>query len=181
MGVRPLNNKAVFLDRDGVINRAVVRNKKPYPPDSLQQLEIIPDVPEALRLLKEKGFLLIVVSNQPDVGRGTQTRETVEEINSFLMKELPLDDIYVCWHGQDGECDCRKPLPGMLLDAAERYSIDLKDSFMIGDRWRDIDAGNSADCKTIFIDMHYQEGLNIKPNISVSCLTEAVGWITKLL
>ena len=117
MGVRLLSAKAVFLDRDGVINRAIVRKRKPYPPDTLQDLEILPDVPEALNLLKESGFLLIVVTNQPDVGRGTQKQETVEEMHTYLVNKLPLDDIFVCWHGQDGECDCRKPLPGMLLQA----------------------------------------------------------------
>ena len=90
MGVRLLSAKAVFLDRDGVINRALVRNRKPYPPDSLQDLEILPDVPEALNLLKESGFLLIVVTNQPDVGRGIQKKETVEEMHLFLKKILPL-------------------------------------------------------------------------------------------
>ena len=95
MGVRLLSAKAVFLDRDGVINRAVVRNRKPYPPNTLQDLEILPDVPEALNLLKESGFLLIVVTNQPDVGRGTQKQETVEEMHLFLKEQLPLDDIYV--------------------------------------------------------------------------------------
>ena len=102
MGVRPLNTKAVFLDRDGVINRAVVCNRKPYPPNTLQDMEILPDVPEALNLLKESGFLLIVVTNQPDVGLGTQKQEPVEEMHLFLKKILPFDDIYVCWHGQDG-------------------------------------------------------------------------------
>ena len=108
MGIRPLNNKAVFLDRDGVINRALVRYGHPYPPPSLDKLEIQPDVPKALNLLKESGFLLIVVTNQPDVGRGIQKKETVEEMHLFLKNQLPLDVIYVCWHGLDGKCECRK-------------------------------------------------------------------------
>ena len=97
MGIRPLNNKAVFLDRDGVINRALVRYGHPYPPPSLDTLEIQPDVPKALNLLKESEFLLIVVTNQPDVGRGTQKRGTVEKMHTYLLNQLPLDDIYVCW------------------------------------------------------------------------------------
>ena len=177
MGVRPLNNKAVFLDRDGVINRAVVRNRKPYPPNTLQDLEIFPDVPEALNLLKESGFLLIVVTNQPDVGRGTQKQETVEEMHLFLKEQLPLDDIYVCWHGQDGECDCRKPLPGMFLKASDKYGVDFQQSYLIGDRWKDIEAGKSAGCKTIFLDYHYNELLRSKPDFTTNSMREASEWI----
>jgi D-glycero-D-manno-heptose 1,7-bisphosphate phosphatase len=174
VGICSLNNKAVFLDRDGVINRAIVRNKKPYPPDSTQELEIIPDVPESLRLLKENGFLLIVVTNQPDVGRGKQKRRTVEEMHTVLKKQLPLDDFYVCWHGEDGECDCRKPLPGMLIQAANKYRINLRKSYLIGDRWKDIEAGNSAGCKTYFIDYNYAEILTINYDYRVKSLSEAV-------
>ena len=177
MGVRPLNNKAVFLDRDGVINRAVVRNRKPYPPNTLQDLEILPDVPEALNLLKESGFLLIVVTNQPDVGRGIQKKETVEEMHLFLKKILPLDDIYVCWHGQDGECDCRKPLSGMLIQAAEKYDVDFQQSFLIGDRWKDIEAGKTAGCKTIFLDYHYNELLRSQPDFTATTTRKASEWI----
>lgn len=177
MGVLPLNNKAVFLDRDGVINRALVRNRKPYPPDTLQDLEILPDVPEALNLLKESGFLLIVVTNQPDVGRGTQKQEPVEEMHLFLKEQLPLDDIYVCWHGQDGECKFRKPLPGMLLQASEKYGVDFQQSYLIGDRWKDIEAGKTAGCKTIFLDYHYNELLRSQPNFTATSTRKASEWI----
>ena len=176
MGSRPLN-KTVFLDRDGVINRAVVHDQKPYPPDSLQELELLPDVREALHLLKENGFLLIVVTNQPDVGRGTRKRETVEEIHSFLLEELPLDEIYVCWHGQDNNCECRKPLPGMLSQAAEKYGINLKESFLIGDRWKDIDAGMSAGCQTVFLDHGYKETLRQTPTYQTNSILTATKWI----
>ena len=177
MGVLPLNNKAVFLDRDGVINRALVRNRKPYPPDTLQDLEILPDVPEALNLLKESGFLLIVVTNQPDVGRGTQKQEPVEEMHLFLKEQLPLDDIYVCWHGQDGECKFRKPLPGMLLQASEKYGVDFQQSYLIGDRWKDIEAGKTAGCKTIFLDYHYNELLRSQPDFIATSTRKASEWI----
>ena len=177
MGVRLLSAKAVFLDRDGVINRAVVRNRKPYPPKTLQDLEILPDVPEALNLLKESGFLLIVVTNQPDVGRGIQKKETVEEMHLFLKKILPLDDIFVCWHGQDGECDCRKPSPGMLLQASEKYGIDFGKSFMIGDRWRDVNVGYTAGCKTIFIDYQYDEPLHSQPDYITISIKDAAEWV----
>ena len=181
MGIDSLNNKAVFLDRDGVINRAVVRDKKPYPPDSVQELEILPDVPEALHLLKENGFLLIVVTNQPDVGRGTQKRETIEKMHSFLKNQLPLDDIYVCWHGEDGECDCRKPLPGMLFQAAEKYGIDLSQSFLVGDRWKDIEAGKLGGCKTVFIDYGYNEILRNEPDFQTNSIRATIQWILNTL
>ena len=179
MGVRLLSAKAVFLDRDGVINRAVVRNRKPYPPNTLQDLEILPDVPEALNLLKESGFLLIVVTNQPDVGRGIQKKETVEEMHLFLKNQLPLDVIYVCWHGLDGKCECRKPLPGLLIQASEKWQIDLEKSFMIGDRWRDVDSGHAAGCKTIFIDYQYNECLNYQPDYTTTSIRDASEWIIR--
>lgn len=179
MGIRPLNNKAVFLDRDGVINRALVRDGHPYPPSSLDTLEIQPDVTKALNLLEDSEFLLIVVTNQPDVGRGTQKRETVEKMHTYLLNQLPLDDIYVCWHGQDGECDCRKPLPGMLFQSAQDWQIDLEKSFIIGDRWRDVDIGYAAGCKTIFIDYQYDESLNYQPDYTANSIRDASEWIIR--
>ena len=179
MGVRLLSAKAVFLDRDGVINRAVVRNRKPYPPNTLQDLEIQPDVPKALNLLKESGFLLIVVTNQPDVGRGKQKREIVEEMHTFLLQNLPLNDIFVCWHGLDGKCECRKPLPGLLIQASEKWQIDLEKSFMIGDRWRDVDSGHAAGCKTIFIDYQYNECLNYQPDYTTTSIRDASEWVIR--
>ena len=174
MGVGSLSStKAVFLDRDGVINRALIRNGLPYPPNSLDELEILPGVPESLRILKESGFLLIVVTNQPDVGRGIQKKQTVEKMHAVLLDQLPLDVIYVCWHGQDGECDCRKPLPGLLYQAEQDWHIDLKKSFIIGDRWRDIGAGNAAGCKTIFIDYKYEESLKFQPDYKATSICDA--------
>ena len=107
MGIRSLINKAVFLDRDGVLNRVIVRGGKPYPPSHLSEFEILPGTKEALIKLKLERFLLIVVTNQPDVPRGKQKREKVEEMHTFLKRNLPLNDIFVCWHGLDGECECR--------------------------------------------------------------------------
>ena len=170
-------NRAVFLDRDGVINEVQLRNGRPYPPDSFEDLKIFKDVPESLKKLKTLGFQLIVVTNQPDVGRGTQKKEIVECINDYLLKELNIDAFYVCWHGYDGECNCRKPLPGLLLKAAKERKIDLKQSFMIGDRWRDIDAGHAAGCRTIFIDRNYEESLQIHPEITLESISEASDWV----
>jgi len=172
-----LKNKAVFLDRDGVLNRAIVRDGKPYPPASLAEFEILPGTKEALDKLKAAGYLLIVVTNQPDVGRGTQQKSIVEEMHEVLRTILPLDEIYVCYHGYDGECECRKPQPGMLLAAAREFKIDLKKSFMIGDRWRDINAGHEAGCIKIFIDHGYKEKLRNIPNRKTEDLLKATKWI----
>ena len=169
----------MFLDRDGVINRALIREGLPYPPKSLEELEILPGAFDSLRLLKESGFLLIVVTNQPDVGRGIQKKQTVKKMHDFLLKKLPLDFIYVCWHGQDGECDCRKPLPGLLYKAEEDWHIDLKNSFMIGDRWRDIGSGNAAGCKTILIDYQYKESLKYLPDYTATSICDASEQIIK--
>jgi D-glycero-D-manno-heptose 1,7-bisphosphate phosphatase len=150
-------HKAVFLDRDGVINRAMVRDGKPYPPKDLHELEILHGVPEALTLLKQAGYQLIVVTNQPDVARGTTSKETVESINQYLRDRLPLDEFRTCYHDDHQDCDCRKPKPGALIAAAQQHEIELKKSYIVGDRWRDIEAGSRAGCQTVFIDYGYNE------------------------
>jgi D-glycero-D-manno-heptose 1,7-bisphosphate phosphatase len=174
--VIPRPRRAVFLDRDGVLNRSVVWGGKPYPPSCLAELEILEGVPEALDLLKKAGFLLICVTNQPDVSRGTQSRETVEVMHKRLLEVLPLDEICVCYEDGD-DCPRRKPNPGMIFDAAQRLNIDLAKSFMVGDRWRDIDAGHRAGCTTIFIDYGYAETLKAPPHYTVGSLVESVHWI----
>jgi len=172
---------AVFLDRDGVINRALVRDGKPYPPGSLAEFEILPGVANACARLKRAGFLLVVATNQPDVGRGTLSRELVESIHHQMMRELSLDRVEVCYHpGQESACDCRKPHPGMLTRAARELGIDLKRSWMVGDRWRDIDCGHAAGCRTIFVDYGYSEQLRQTPDYRVTGLPEAAELILKV-
>jgi D-glycero-D-manno-heptose 1,7-bisphosphate phosphatase len=167
--------RAVFLDRDGVINRALERDGKPYPSASLSEFEIFPEVPEACRRLKQAGFLLVVATNQPDVGRGTLKRETVEIIHAEMCRRLPIDRIEVCYHPGKGlsDCECRKPKPGMLLRAARELGIDLTQSWMVGDRWRDVDCGHAAGCRTIFIDRGYDEELKQRPDFRVKNLLGA--------
>jgi len=167
----------VFLDRDGVLNRAIVREGKPYPPVTEAELEILPGVADALRGLRAAGFCLIVVTNQPDVARGTQTRAGVERINAALQSALPIDEFCVCYHTDKDQCTCRKPLPGLLKAAAQRHGIDLSCSYMVGDRWRDIDAGHNAGCTTLFIDYDYAETLHSRPDVTVKSLAEAGDWI----
>ena len=172
--------RAVFLDRDGVLNRALVTDGKPRPPKDISELEVPADVPDAVKKLKERGFDLLVVTNQPDVARGTQSREVVESINRALASSLPLDEVLVCYHRDEDKCDCRKPRPGLLLEAARKRGIDLSASFMVGDRWRDVDAGHNAGCKTILIDSGYRErGPERPPDARVKSLGEAAEWILR--
>ncbi len=170
--------RAVFLDRDGVLNEALVRDGKPYPPLEAAELRILPGTAEALARLKERDFVLLVVTNQPDVARGSQQRGTVEDMSRRLRAELPLDGVLTCYHDDKDNCDCRKPLPGLLRRASQGFGIDLGVSYMIGDRWRDIDAGASAGCKTIWIDRGYRERAPAAvPDVRVESLPEAVDWI----
>ena len=174
-----MNRKAVFLDRDGVINRALVIAGRPYPPSTLAELEILPGVESALAHL-HTDYLLIVVTNQPDVARGTKSKGEVEAINCALAQKLPIDEFCVCYHDETDRCHCRKPAPGLLLQAAERQQIDLPKSFMIGDRWRDIEGGYLAGCRTFFIDYGYKEKQPEQVDYVVSSLEEASRIIMQL-
>ena len=169
--------KAVFLDRDGVINNAVIRDGKPYPPSGLDEVTINEGVVSSLRALHDMGYLLVVVTNQPDVSRKRITRESVESINNFLKENLPLDEIKVCYHDNHDQCDCRKPKPGQLLEAAKQYNIDLTNSFMVGDRWSDVEAGKRAGCKTIFIDNGYIEKKPDKPDFTIKTFGKIINII----
>lgn len=152
-----MGNVAIFLDRDGVINRSMVRDGKPYPPASLEEFELIPGAVDSLKKLAGAGYLLIGVTNQPDVARGSQSREAVEAINSRIKTELPVTAIFSCYHDNKDNCPCRKPKPGLILQGAHEYDIDLAKSWMVGDRWKDILAGQAAGLRTVFVDYHYNE------------------------
>lgn len=170
--------RAVFLDRDGVINEPVIRNGKPYPPADVHHVKLVAGAAESLQRLKEYGFLLVVVTNQPDVRRGATEKQSVDEIHAQLAAQLPIDDFFVCFHDDEDRCACRKPAPGLLMEAAEKYGISIEGSFLIGDRWRDIDAGAAAGCRTVLIDYGYQEQKSIQPpNFIALSLTSAVNWI----
>lgn len=173
--------RAVFLDRDGVINRTFVRGDTPYPPQSAVELEVLPGVLEALALLKAHDFMLLVVTNQPDVARGSQTRAMVETINRSLQAVLPIDAFYVCYHDNADNCDCRKPKPGLLLQGAADYGIDTSRSFMIGDRWSDITAGYAAGCATYLLDVPYNQRQRCTPDYCVLDLLDAAQLIIKQL
>jgi D-glycero-D-manno-heptose 1,7-bisphosphate phosphatase len=177
VGVDEVKRRAVFLDRDGVLNSAVVRGGKPHPPIDVSELRLCDGVPGALEELRAAGFLLIVVTNQPDVARGTMERSRVEDIHETLRKLLPLDDIRVCYHDDADRCECRKPRPGMILDAAREWDIDTRWSFMVGDRWRDVDAGRNAGCTTILVGDGYAGEPRGRADVAVASLPAAAAYI----
>jgi D-glycero-D-manno-heptose 1,7-bisphosphate phosphatase len=170
--------RAVFLDRDGVINVPVVRDGKPYPPQTLDEFCFLPGVVKACRKLHDAGFCLVVATNQPDVGRGQQDQSVVEAMHDHMCRHLPIDRVEVCYDPGGGDAsEFRKPRPGMLLRAASILNIDLARSYMVGDRWRDIDCGYAAGCTTIFIDRGYQEPLRMQPDFTVPDLNAAASII----
>jgi D-glycero-D-manno-heptose 1,7-bisphosphate phosphatase len=173
-------NKAIFLDRDGIINQAKVVDGKPLPPKSIDECKILPKVEAALQMLKKQGFFLIVITNQPDVARKKINIKTVTTINEFLEKSLPIDAFFTCYHDDIENCNCRKPKPGNIFEAAKKYNINLENSFMVGDRWRDIEAGKNAGCKTFFIDYSYQEKQPMDYDYKVKSLYEAAEIIKKI-
>lgn len=167
--------KAIFLDADGVLNKAIIKNGFPKAPTSLSQLEIPLEVKPCLDKLKKAGFLLICVTNKPDIDRGLMTQATLDSIFAKMREDLPLDDVFICYH--EGS-DCYKPKPGLLLAAAKKYEIDLNLSYIIGDRPSDIKAGQGAGCKAIWIKRGYPEP-DPNPPADFTCysLTEATEWI----
>lgn len=168
---------AVFLDRDGVLNRALLRDGVPHPPDHLGEFEVLPGVPVALENLSAAGYALVVVTNQPDVARGRQSRQRVEELNDHVRATLPVLDVLTCFHDNADHCSCRKPRPGLLFEAARRWSIDLRASVMIGDRWSDVVAGQAAGCRTVLVEMPYSGSQRCAPDFSAADLPEAAAWL----
>ena len=170
-----VKTKAVFFDRDGVLNHSEIKNGRPYAPLHSSDFRLIENAGSAVDGVKSLGFLIIVVTNQPDVGRGIIQRTELNTMHETLQQNIAIDDIFVCDCVKD--CPCYKPKPGMLLDAAAKWDIDLRKSFIVGDRWRDVGAGNNAGCKTVFIDFGYQEKMPYKPTKIVENLQDACDWI----
>ena len=175
-GQRP----AVFLDRDGVLTEARVDAGVPRPAATVDDVRILAGVREACDRLRRAGWLLLCVTNQPDVARGTLDMASVRTVNERVRHALDLDDILVCPHDDADACACRKPLPGLLLEAADRWSVDLSASVMVGDRWRDVEAGRAAGCATVFIDRGYAEDRPVAPDAIASDLPDAVSHILAL-
>jgi D-glycero-D-manno-heptose 1,7-bisphosphate phosphatase len=168
----------VFLDRDGVLNEAILRAGRPYPPRSEDEFRILPGVPESCHQLRQLGFLLVVVTNQPDIARGILDQSTVEKIHARLLRELPVESIWVCPHDDGDACDCRKPAPGLIRKAAARHNIDVRRSYLVGDRWRDIEAGLAVGCRTVLVvNPSYLERRPNGADAEVLDLREAAAWI----
>lgn len=172
-----MSRPAVFLDRDGVLCRPLIVEGKAYAPKKLSDFRLVPNASKSVQRLKDAGLVVVVVTNQPDVGHGLVSIEVVEAIHRRLQERVPVDAILTCPHRQTEGCDCRKPLPGMLLTAARRFQIDLSRSFMVGDRTSDVEAGRSAGCRTIFIDRHYAEGGPSKVDARARSLQAATAYI----
>lgn len=166
--------RAVFLDRDGVLNDAIVKDGKPHPPDSIEQFKISEGAKEACLLLRDAGFELVVVTNQPDVSRGKTTIEQVNEFHDHLRDHIGITHFYSCFHDDQDACFCRKPAPGLILNSAQELDIYIQKSFLVGDRWRDIEAGNKAGCRSIFIDHSFAEKQPKDYFSKVSSLFDAV-------
>ena len=169
--------KAVFLDRDGVINANLERDGKPVAPTTMAEFRILPGVVDAVRRLKDAGFVLVITTNQPDVRNGITPQATMEAMHAEIRRLMPIDDIMICLHNDADDCRCRKPKPGLLLDAAARHGIDLSASTMVGDRWKDVHAGQAAGCRTIFVDYGYRQDQPAAPDHTVTSLMEAAGII----
>lgn len=171
------SRRAVFLDRDGVLIEPIVRDRKPYAASRPDDVRVMTGVAEACVELSRLGFLLVMVTNQPDIARGKISREFVERTNAELARTLGLDDVQLCPHDDADECACRKPKPGLMTRAADSLHIDLGASIVVGDRWRDIEAGRRAGCRTVFIDCGYDEVLKEAPDHTAASLSDAVEWI----
>ncbi len=176
-----LSRQAIFLDRDGVLNKAIVRGGVPFPPASVNQLEILPGVEEACKALRVTRAYLFCVTNQPDVARGTTTRDAVDAINAAIQSKLSLDALVACYHDDADRCECRKPAPGMIRRLAQEFDVDPVYSVMVGDRWRDIEAGKRAGCATVLIGDGYGEGRASCPDATFATLSIAVPWIIEFL
>ena len=172
-------NCAVFLDRDGVINKSIIIEGKPYAPRTIADFVLLPDAELAIEEITRRGYLVFVVTNQPDIGNGLVDPLEVGKMHQVL-KKLPIQKIYMCPHSQTDGCSCRKPLPGMMLCARDEYDIDLQNSFLIGDRKSDMDAAKNANCKSIFIDYGYDESKNVSADFTCGSISESLRYLSNI-
>lgn len=166
--------RAAFLDRDGVVNSSSIVEGVPRPPRTPDEVLILPGVKEALILLQNNHFVPVVVTNQPDVARGSITISAVEAVNKKIQQITSIRHFFVCFHDDSDHCECRKPKPGLINEAAEVLGIDLSRSFLVGDRWKDVAAGINAGVECFFIDYSYSERAPDQPFTVVTSLLEAV-------
>ncbi len=170
---------AVFLDRDGVINRAIIYEQLPYPPRRLEELTILDGVKEAVSLLHNHGFITAVVTNQPDIARGVSTLDSVLDLHKEISSKTGLQNFYLCAHDERDGCECRKPNTGLIKRAVLDLDLDVSKSFMVGDRWKDIEAGQRVGFQCFYIDNNYLEQRPSLPFRRVTSLLEAAILITE--
>jgi len=162
-----MKKKAIFFDRDGVLINAPIDNQnKPKSIKTLKELKFTKDIIKTCKILK-KDYELFMITNQPDFKRKNNTKKNILEINNYIKKKLNLKKIFVCYCDDD-KCPNRKPNPGMIVRAKNLFNLNLKNSYVVGDRWRDIGAGKKAGCKTIFINRKYNEKSRYKPDFSIN-------------
>jgi D-glycero-D-manno-heptose 1,7-bisphosphate phosphatase len=166
-------NSGVFLDRDGVVNKIILKERRPYSPRELDQLEILEGVRDAVQIFQKLRFKVVVITNQPEISRGLITEDLTIEMHNKIREETGIESFYFCRHDDFHDCECRKPKAGMLLKAAEELNLDFSQSYLVGDRWKDIHAGQKVGCKCYFIDNHYDEPRPILPFHTVKSLYEA--------
>ena len=165
--------KAIFLDRDGIINHSLIENGKPIAPRSISDFSLMEGVEHLIEKLRGLGYLIFVVTNQPDVAKGKLKKSEIKKMHKFMCEKIKIEEVMVCYCEEGIDCPCYKPSPHMIIELAKTWNIDLGNSFMIGDRWRDVGAGFSAGCTTIFVDYAYDEALIFTPNHIVKSLAEA--------
>lgn len=166
-------NKCIFLDRDGVINQPIIINQKPYSPRKKQEFIFTNDIKNLINKVVNRGYKVIVITNQPDIATGDLSESLLNYFHKRIMDEMLVDDIFVCKHLSSENCKCRKPKPGLIIEASLKHKINLKESFFIGDRWKDVDAANKVECHSIFIDYGYREKLKTTPKNYVKNLYDA--------
>ncbi|MCM0018605.1 MAG: HAD-IIIA family hydrolase [Tagaea sp.] len=171
--------RAVFFDRDGTLNEAVVVAGKPYPPAAVARTRLLPGAAACVAEIKRLGFHVAIATNQPDAATGKTPRATIEAINAHVAAACGIDDVRTCWHIDADGCDCRKPKPGLLLAAARERGLNIARSVMVGDRWRDVEAGRAAGCVTILIGAGYAER-SAEPDHRASNLAEVARIVARL-
>ena len=172
-------NSAIFLDRDGVVNYSIIREKKPYAPICLDELKIIPEIKSVIDFFKIRKFMVFVITNQPDVARGNVIKDEVEKINASILSQLSIDEIFTCYHDNQDQCECRKPKPGAFIILSQKYNIDLSKSIMVGDRAKDIEAAKNANCPSVFIDYNYNEPKPVDQNYTVDSVEGLLACLEK--
>jgi D-glycero-D-manno-heptose 1,7-bisphosphate phosphatase len=165
-------NKAIFFDRDGVLNKTLLKNGKPYAPRNIKDFKIISDAYSILSYLKSLNYLMFVVTNQPDVGNGYMDKIIVEEMHEMILDQLPIQEIFTCYHSQKDNCSCRKPKTGMLEKAHKKFNLNIKDCFIVGDRFSDIEAGQKFKFQTVMIGTGYGEKPLAKPDFNIDKLED---------